>query len=252
MNVHKLDRKAFFDWIYGQREDFMKSVDAMDVIVVEQFYPRELILKFRQMLKEFRSTCEPSWHPCLDNCPDYHRINDEYEKSYVTAKMHSYYFHRWNSNKNIFNSFKEIFEIKNFLVNEDKNAYYDNIPSSGIISRVVSHQYPRGGGYLAEHKDPVNPFAKIQTIIQAADFGKEFERGGVYVRETPQSEQFFIDPITQMGDLIIASPSVQHGVAPIDLQRELDWEAEDGRWMILPVIIHSDYVTDVKLKPKKV
>jgi hypothetical protein len=166
--------------------------------------------------------------------------------------MRSYYFHRWNTNRNVFGQFKEIFKIKNFLMDQPENAYYDDIPSQGVISRIVSNQYPSGGGYLAEHVDPVNPFAKIQTIIQASDYGSEFKKGGLYVRETPQSEMIFIDPLAPMGDLIVASPNIRHGVAPIDPERELDWNAEDGRWMILPIIIHSDYNTDQNIKPRMV
>ena len=101
------------------------------------------------------------------------------------------------------------------LTGTDKDAHYDNVPSDGVISRVVSHQYPRGGGYLAEHVDPVNPFSLIQTIIQASDHGVDYQQGGLYIRETEASEPIFLDSYTTMGDMIVAS-DVRHTVTPID------------------------------------
>ncbi|HYT89849.1 MAG TPA: hypothetical protein VEL76_14160 [Gemmataceae bacterium] len=230
----------------------MKSIDRFDAYIVKRFYERDRIAAFRQFLLAIFAASEPSWHPCFDGRPDYHRINDEYPKSWVKARMHSYYFHRWNEHRDLFSDFKEIFELKNYLAQVDKDAHYDAIPSHGVISRIVSHQYPRGGGYLAEHIDPANPFALIQTIIQAADYGKDFETGGLYIRLSAESGPILLDPLTEMGDLVVASPAVRHGVLPIDPSSELDWRRSDGRWMILPVIIRSDYQADPATKPRMV
>jgi hypothetical protein len=248
--IHKIDRAELLDLVYRRKEEFLESIRRFDAYVVQSYYPANNLLAYKRFLKSIRDKSEASWHPCLDGCPDYHRINDEYPKSYVKAKMHSYYFHRWNQNKDIFEEFKEVFEIKNALTETDKDAYYDNVPSDGVISRVVSHQYPRGGGYLQEHIDPVNPFSLIQTIIQASNHGTDYQQGGLYLRETETAEPIFLDPHTKIGDMIVASPDVRHGVAPIDPDMPLDWSKDDGRWMILPVVIQSDYNMDPHTKPK--
>lgn len=252
MKIHTITRKQFSELVYFQKEDFLASIRRFDAYIVRSYYPREKVLAFNDFLKQTSRASEPSWHPCLDGCPDYHRINDEYPKSYVRAKMHSYYFHRWNSNCDLFQEFKEIFEIKNLLSGSDKDAHYDNIPSDGVISRVVSHQYPRGGGYLQEHIDPINPFSLIQTIIQSSQHGVDYQQGGLYVRETDDAEPVYLDAYSSLGDMIVASPDVRHGVAPIDPDVPLDWSKEDGRRMILPVIIRSDYNMDPKTKPRGV
>jgi hypothetical protein len=164
--------------------------------------------------------------------------------------MHAYYFHRWGAARDWFDDFREIFELKNRLGGAEPGAHFDSLPSSGVISRVVSHQYPRGGGYLEEHIDPVNPFARIQTIIQASRYGRDFETGGVYLRVAEGAPPITLDEHTEVGDLLVLSPNVRHGVLPIDPGRSLDWQREDGRWMILPVIIRSDYNMDPETKPK--
>jgi hypothetical protein len=250
--MHTISRSQFLEMVYHHPVEFMASIQKGETYIVKQFYPSESIRSFRHFLRKFQQGSQPSWHPCYDGCPDFHRINDEYPNSWVKARMHSFYFHRWNEHRNLFNDFKEIFEIKNVLAGADKDAHFDSIPSSGVIARVQSHQYPRGGGYMAQHIDPTSPFALLQTIIQASTFGEDFSSGGLFVRQSEDAEPMLIDPYTQMGDLIVASPGIRHGVAPIDPDCELDWSRSDGRWMIVPVVIHSDYNTAGHTKPRMV
>ncbi len=98
----------------------------------------------------------------------------------------------------------------------------------------------------------MNPFSLIQTIIQASDHGVDYQEGGLYIRETETSDPIFLDAYYTMGDMIIASPDVRHAVARIDPNIPLDWSKEDGRRMILPVIIRFDYNMDPKTKPRSV
>ena len=252
IQVHTVARDEFLERVYEDTERFMDSIARNDVYVVKQFYPRDFVLRFRAMLGEFSRQEEPSWHPCLDSVPDYHRVNDEYEKSWVKARMHSFFFHRFNDNAEMFDNFKEIFELKNFLAGEPSDAYMDTIPSDEIIARVVSQQYPRGGGYLAEHSDPASKFAKLQTIIMASQQGVDYETGGLYLRSAPGAEPFMVDPYTEPGDLMVLTPDAPHGVAAVDPEAELDWSAQDGRWMVLPIILRSDYNMDPETKPKAV
>jgi hypothetical protein len=251
-DIHITTRSEFLERVYDDTDGFMESIARNDVYVVKQFYTRDFVLSFREMLRRFGQEQEPSWHPCLDGVPDYHRINDEYPGSWVKARMHSYFFHRFNERGEIFDSFRDIFELKNFLAGEEPDAHLENIPSDEIISRVVAQQYPRGGGYLAEHSDPASRFAKLQTIIQASQIGEDFKTGGLYLRPEPGAGPIWIDQHSEPGDLMILTPDAPHGVAPIDPQAELDWSRPDGRWMILPIILRSDYDMDPETKPKAV
>jgi hypothetical protein len=249
-DIHITTRSEFLGRVYEDTDGFMDSIARNDVYVVKEFYPRDLVLGFRELLRKFSEEQEPSWHPCLDGVPDYHRINDEYPGSWVKARMHSFFFHRFNERGELFDSFRDIFELKNFLAGEERHAHLESIPSDEIISRVVAQQYPRGGGYLAEHSDPASPFAKLQTIIQASRIGEDFETGGLYLRPDPGAEPIWIDQHSEPGDLMVLTPEAPHGVAPVDPEAELDWARPDGRWMILPIIIRSDYNMDPETKPK--
>jgi hypothetical protein len=144
-----------------------------------------------------------------------------------------------------------VFAVKNSLAGLSSDAFLRNKPSDGPIARVVMHHYPVGGGYQAEHIDPVSPFARIQTIVMASRLGSDYQDGGLYVRERAGAEPVRIDPHAGVGDMVVLSPGVQHGVAPVDAHREYGWTENSGRWMAMPIIIHSDVDATVP-RPRQV
>lgn len=250
--IHQTSRSDFLEFAYGSTAEFMKSIANHDVYIVKEFYTRERVTDFKAFAKRFAESQPPSWHPCFDGLPDYHRINDEYEGSWVKARMHGFYLHAFNENKTVLDGFKDILQLKNHLRNAPPDADYDSLPSSGLISRLVSQHYPRGGGYLSEHVDPHSPFALIQTIVQASTPGVDYERGGLFMRTSESAPPIFLDEYTDVGDLFVLATDVRHGVAPIDPTKPLDWSLDTGRWMILPIVIRSDYTMDPALKPRQV
>ncbi len=253
MQLKKITKADFLQLVYNQTNDFMAQIEAPTVFIVQQFYPKSAILQFRQKVYEAGLQTDPSWHPLFDDCPDYHRLHDNYPKAWVKSKMHATYYHGWyEHNRDVFDFFKEVFEVKNFLAGMEKSAHIHNIPSEGAIARVNLHHYPRGGGYQTEHIDPMTKFAKIQTIIQASQYGVDFKEGGVYGKASATSEPFMIDPHTEPGDLIVMSPGIHHGVLPVDSSEDYDWQKNEGRWMVMPIILYSDYPHAKNVKPKEV
>jgi hypothetical protein len=222
-----------------------------EVFIVKNFMDESAVDAIKRMCLDFSAAQDASWHPCLEGCPDYHRIHHQYPNAHVKSTQHAYYYHPWNenfANLNSFVEFGEIFEFKARAIGKTATDFLSNSPSHGPITRIVCHQYPPGGGGQEEHIDPVSPFAKVQTIIQASVPGRDYYQGGLYINH-PLFGIINIDPLTSKGDLVLASPGVKHGVAPIDPDQPLKWEAQNGRWIIMPIIIHSDHVNDPSLKP---
>ena len=250
--IHKTTRAEFLAYAYDSTKEFMASIAAHDVYIVKHFYERRHVDDFKAFATKFETAHPASWHPCLDGVPDYHRINDEYEGSWVKAKMHGFYIHAFNENRHLLDGFRDILELKNHLRGARRDADYASLPSSGVISRLVSQHYPVGGGYLAEHIDPHSAFALIQTIVQASTPGIDYQSGGLFMRESDGAQAVFLDQYTDVGDLFVLTPDVRHGVAPIDPDKMIDWSLDAGRWMILPIVIRSDYNMDRSLKPKQV
>lgn len=253
MQVNKITRNEFLDLVYSQAADFLRRINAPEAFVVKQFYPAKEILEFRNQVFASGFQSDPSWHPLHDDCPDYHRLHDNYPKAHVKQRMHAFYFHGWYShNRPKFDYFREIFAIKNVLANFSENEFLGNVPSDGFIARVNVHHYPKGGGYQAEHIDPVGKHAQIQTLIAASKIGRDFQRGGVYGREQEAGERIYLDPYLEPGDLLVISPGIRHGVEFIDPDLDYDWRTNDGRWMIIPLVVGSDYPSVDARKPIQV
>ena len=222
------------------------------MFIVKHFIDADEVISLRNKTFEWGINTEASWHPVYDNCPDYHRLHDNYPKAYVKQKFHGFYYHPWfESNKSLFKKFEEIYHLKNFLGEFEKENFINNIPSQGVIARLNLHHYPRGGGYQMEHIDPANDFAKIQTLIIASQFGKDYKSGGVYARKEINGVKYYVDEYTEIGDLLVLSPDIPHGVEPIDIESEYSWQTNDGRWVILPLFLYSDYENPNTIKPRQ-
>lgn len=252
MNLKILSKTDFLHLVFECKGEFLERIKEAEIFIVKGFYDSEKIVGFRKKVFDLGLSTDPSWHPLYDDCSDYHRLHDNYPAAYVKAKMHAFYFHTWQrQNKRFFTKFEEIFFIKNFLGGFAKKSFLSNIPSDGYVSRINVHNYPIGGGYQAEHVDQTGLQALIQTIIQASNYKSDFTAGGVYVRKDLDSPKIFLDEYTIPGDLIVFSPNLPHGVEPIDPEMDYNWKINKGRWVILPVIISSDYPHFKAAKPRQ-
>jgi hypothetical protein len=231
---------------------FLERLES-EVFIVRSYFSDEYLDSLREFCEAFSKKSESAWNRCDDDCPDYHRIHDNYPGAYVKSRQHAYYFHPWNEHRGLLDEFSDIFEIKTRLSGRKHgfDYYKSHIPSDGVIARLLMHQYPRGGGGQELHVDPVSELAKVQTIIQASSPGIDYQSGGFYlVHEKFGSVN--LDALTKKGDLLLVSPGVKHGVSPIDPESDLDWESRDGRWILMPIFIHSDVYDGEHEKPKQV
>jgi hypothetical protein len=253
MRVTVISRQDFVDLVYSNPGALMERINTPEAFVVTAFYDARRILEFRDAAFQAGLSTDASWHPLHDDCPDYHRLHDNYPKAHVKQKMHAFYYHGWyQHNKSRFNFFSDIFSMKNFLAGFPEHEFLGNIPSDGFIARVNIHHYPKGGGYQAEHIDPVGKHAQIQTLIAASEFGKDYSTGGVFGRPIPEGEKSYLDPYMKPGDMLVMSPGIRHGVDPIDPDLPYEWRSNDGRWMMLPLIVSSDYPNPQATKPVQV
>jgi hypothetical protein len=253
MLITEITRRDFIDLLYSGSGEFMQRINSPEAFVVKAFYDSRHVVEFRNVAFETGLASEPSWHPLHDDCPDYHRLHDNYPKAHVKQKMHAFYYHSWYPhNKARFDFFSEIFSMKNFLAGFRDREFLDNIPSDGFVARVNIHHYPKGGGYQAEHIDPIGKHAQIQTLVAASEFGKDYSKGGVFARSAPEAEKGYVDPYMKPGDMLVMSPGIHHGVDPIDPDLPYEWRTNDGRWMILPLIVGSDYPNPEVTKPVQV
>lgn len=250
MEIQKISKNDFYNLIYENTDRFFEIIDKPDVIVVKSMYSHSFIKSFRNITFEWGISSDPEWIPLYNSCVDYHRLHDNYPNAYVKQKFHGFYHHGWlKKNQILFNKFKPIFNLKNFLGGFPENKFIYNKPSDGIIARILVHHYPIGGGYQAEHVDPVGNHALVQTLVIASEYGHDFESGGVYLNDG--KKKLFIDQYTEIGDMIVMSPKYKHGVAEIDKNKDYLWNENSGRWIIMPILLFSDYKKFNAKKPSQ-
>lgn len=222
-----------------------KRLSDREVIVVKSFFDASTLAAFNNKLRDMLAR-KATWMPLDDACTDYRRINDEYPKSYVRARTHSFMIHFFNGmNQTLCKELDKLWRQKlawdGLTKEKDIQQRLNAKPSDGYIPRLVSHLYPAGGGYLAPHRDPVNPYNPIQTLIVGSQFGQDFNNGGLFVHDN-DGNHLHIDPYTKPGDLLMFDQSFTHEVKPIDSHRTLDWKSTNGRLQHVILFTRSDYL----------
>lgn len=254
IQVTEIGRNEFLALAAGRGDDLLRRVAAGEAFIVKRFYDAAAVLALRDESFRWGVETADSWHPLFDDCPDYHRLHDNYPGAWFKQKLHAFYRHGWyEHNQRLFAMFAEVFELKNRLAGHAPDRFLRNQPSEGIVARLNVHHYPSGGGYQAEHIDPTGSHAHVQTLIQGSRFGSDFRSGGVYARASEgDPERLYLDPFTEVGDMIVMSPGIPHGVEAIDPNREYGPRENSGRWMILPLFLMSDYPRPDNVKPRQV
>lgn len=116
-------------------------------------------------------------------------------------------------------------------------------------SRV--HQYPRGGGFMAPHRDALTRLAVAdacrfyQVLLVLTKKGEDFEEGGAFVESG--DERVFYEGDCEVGDVIVYDGQAVHGVADIDPLEPLDLTSLSGRLVAFAALYrhlrpgHDDY-----------
>jgi hypothetical protein len=123
-----------------------KNVDSNVIYLVKNVIDKDTIKFIREKIEKWALNEEQRWISLDENCVNFHRINDEYEKSYVKTKAHTFYYNLWLKESEVIkNYFLDIFDFKRQITNFTSLDYLQNKPIDGFVSRVIVHHYPIGG-----------------------------------------------------------------------------------------------------------
>jgi hypothetical protein len=150
--------------------------------------------------------------------------------------LQSIYFDAHDRNYTALGSlFKTMILIRNRLMGVDA-SFGSNPEQDRFWNACRVHHYPRGGGFMATHKDTHfpqvigaqigKPFYQVCVLLSRknADF---FAGGGVIYDNEKQK----IDLETEggFGSLILFDGRTYHGVEDVDLDQVIDFSRTDGR-----------------------
>ena len=117
--------------------------------------------------------------------------------------------------------------------------YENNTPKDGIVDRVQVVQYPSKIGYLEPHIDP-NKNQRLFFSGYMSKAGVDYEGLGFYLIND-KNKIVEVEQLIDTGDVGIGYSTVYHGVAPVNVNKEPNWDdINDGRWFLSMFSNESD------------
>ena len=217
---------------------------AGDVLLVRGAFNRESCQLFVDRLWEWGQKSQSSFHKILDGIPDFHRIIDGTVSSAYAAKTirHAYYFFRHNGDPlGLFPRVDprwRLFKRLSGLTDSEIDQSAKRLPRDGILDRLMFYRYPHGGGELKTHIDPVNNQPLVIGGFLSTR-GVDFKEGGIYYIGR-DGQKVDLEAQVMAGDIMLAYPSLPHGVDCIDRGVPIDWNTSKGRWFVGMAIVDSD------------
>lgn len=214
-------------------QSIQKGIKNGDVHVVPSGIPLKLLTDIREYLATVGGSSIPNYQAIEANCPNFHRINRWDERAYVKGCFHQFSFFPWNQDSfDLFKVFRAVFQLKNLISGIPKDQYLDRIPYDDCIARLSFQFYPKGGGALNRHKDPVDKHQLTVPIMQLSQKGTDFQAGGGFLK-TPGGEDLISDDYADFGDIVFFNARAEHGVEAIDPDEDVYWNRFEGRWIAL-------------------
>jgi len=128
---------------------------------------------------------------------------------------------------------------KNLITNLPKNEFFSNNPLDNyFVLRCVFHQYPLGGGYIAQHSDTVGVHQAVTAITALSDKGFDFSSGGLYVINK-DGNKVFVDDELKPGSVLFFNPEIMHGVDDIQGNTKGGFFDINGRWIMIAATIKT-------------
>ena len=131
--------------------------------------------------------------------------------------------------------FKFMLAVRNRMMRVD-SSFGDNPERDRFWNACRVHHYPRGGGFMAVHKDSHfpsvisaqlgKPFYQVSVLLSRKN--TDFFSGGGFVINS-QNDKVDLETKGGFGSLILFDGRAYHGVEDIDLDQVIDFSRPDGR-----------------------
>jgi hypothetical protein len=231
--IERNDEEIKFDF---NIKDLKNHVQSGNPAIIRGFFSEEECRELIKFSIGFSKTEDVSCPTVSANTPNYHRIDNNIEKSKVKSILHLFTYFYWNKESQpVAKFFKRLFRLRNLISNLPENYALENLEDD-MISIPIVQQYPSGGGYMQEHMDP-SIGQKVVFSVLLSKFSRDFFSGGLFFRNE-KNEKIYVDSKLNPGDAFVFHPNTRHGVDPIDPENKLDWNNFHGRWMCFSALVN--------------
>ena len=209
-----------------------KNLDNNKVVIVKNFYKKNLCKLVVSHLKNIASGSMTSYYPIKIGSPNFYRVNYNDIRSYVKGFFHQFNYFPWNQDQlDFFKTFEDAFILKNKINKIDDKRFFKPKNNSDCTIRLSFQFYPSSKGFLDLHSDPVDYHQKYLFMLSLSTIGKDFLKGGLFTKM--KNENIYLDKYASTGDLIILKANNPHGVKQIDKNKKYNPLSFNGRWMVI-------------------
>jgi len=215
-------------------DKIVASLMRGDFFILKNAYSKKFMTELKVNTFNYFKNKPSEFYKMLEGTPDFHRrIDLDTGKKYsFRSCKHSFYFYPWNDDPlNLFSPIYDRWRVIKKLMGLDATSYEKNTPKDGVIDRIQVVKYPSKIGFLEPHTDPY----KYQKLIISSYMSKkniDFDGIGFYLLDQNDNVMSIEDSI-DVGDMGIGMATLYHGVAPVNLTKDADWDdVNDGRWFL--------------------
>ena len=220
-------------------EEMRSNIRDRDYYVIKNLVDATILRRIRAYLTSIGRNSLPSWSPLEEGCPDFHRVQQMNPNSPVQGILHQFMFHPWNQNVfDFFDLFASTYRYRNLISGLESDNFLKYTSSDSYCARLAFQFYPRGGGMMNQHSDPVGEHQLTVPTVQMSKKGVDYEGGGLFLIGE-DGEPIQVDDYLDVGDGVFFNSEVAHGVEPIDPGTTPDWLAYEGRWMCLVAVVRA-------------
>jgi len=232
---HKISLEEFEKKVYSSDKELINDFYSGDAFIITGVVDPVSINEMKKNVIEWGKNREPEYQPMKENARDFHQYikDDGASLEYnINPVRHSYFFFRWNQDPvGAFKHGNHIWGLIKLLGGFEYDEFIFNTPKDGIVDRAQIAHYPPGLGKIPLHTDPYHNQKAILGVY-LSKYGEDFEDGGIYFLDN-KDKKVLLEPEIEIGDAVIAYPTVLHGVSTIDKHKKLNWfENPKGRWFL--------------------
>ena len=236
-NINEIEGDDFINIINTQDKEEIKNMISNlysgDFYIFKNAFDKEFINNLRNNLVLFSKNSPSTFHKIIENCPNFHRIQDQKTLgSYsINAIRHSFYFFRWNKDEfNLFNTLDRYWSPIKFLSGLNYDAFINNTPKDKIVDRLQIVRYPKNTGFIEPHQHSTyNQRIVISVYMSKKTY--DFDEGGTYF--VSEGNKLHVEDKIDIGDVGIFYGSMKHGVDSVTISKNNNNYSNDnlsGRW----------------------
>ncbi|MEM0896162.1 MAG: hypothetical protein AAGJ79_04685 [Verrucomicrobiota bacterium] len=203
------------------------AIEAGQPVVFKDVFPAERMIAARRAIAEWGETTPvfPNGKSASIPGTNFHRRDDETTPTRMPHIFHQYALGDWDHLPEGMADVEEIadilFKTQNRLAETDFELRKDRWWIKAI-------RHPRGGGYLSPHSHPGLP-QKVSLFLNLSEPGTDYDEGATRVKVG--EEWIDLHEEHRCGDVLAWRYDCVHEISPVDPQKPLAWDGDDGLWI---------------------